>query len=244
LFREHPYRRVAQALERAVARDATTVAMPTRTWAEHYGATWNTDVVVLPNGFDTRLPGRQAPERPTLTYLGSYLPGEHDLSTLWQALALLRARSPDGAPRIRFVGRLPAALRDEIEAAGLSDLLEPTGFISHEDAMRELMSASVLIASGVPGDEPRQRGWIPAKLFEYLASGLPIVYVADPSTEAAALVSGHPAAHVVAPGNVEGALAAVQTALREDPQERDVSHLSREAGARRLAQILDQLVQR
>jgi hypothetical protein len=110
--------------------------------------------------------------------------------------------------------------------------------------MRELMSASLLIAGGVPGDDARQRGWVPAKLFEYLASGVPMLLVADPATDAAELVRDHPGVHVVPPGDVEGALAAVQAGLRENVQARDVAHLSREAGARTLAEILDRAVER
>src|SRR4051794_3197754 len=87
---DHPYLRHAEALERALARDATVVAMPSPTWAAHYGALWRTDIAVLPNGHDGPLNKRRSPERPTLTYLGSYYPGEHDLATLWRALAQLR----------------------------------------------------------------------------------------------------------------------------------------------------------
>jgi glycosyltransferase involved in cell wall biosynthesis len=243
LYREHPYGNRARALERAVARDATTVVMPTRTWAAHYGALWNTEIALLPNGFDMQLPERQPPERPTLTHVGSYYPGDHDLTTLWEALAELRQRSPGLVPRIRFVGHLPEQLRAEITARGLGEFLESTGFLSHDEAMRELMSASMLIASGIPGDDARRRGWVPAKLFEYLASGLPVLYVADASTDAAQIMAGHAGVHVVAPGDVDGALAAVQTGLREGVQARDVAGLSREAGARTLAQILEQAVE-
>jgi hypothetical protein len=44
----HPYPRRAEALEPALAREATIVAMPSPTWAAHYGALWGTDIAVLP----------------------------------------------------------------------------------------------------------------------------------------------------------------------------------------------------
>ena len=235
---DHPYHRRAQALERAIAREATTVVMPTPTWAAHYGSLWDTDIAVLPNGLDTKLPAGQTPERPTLTHVGSYYPGEHDLTALWQALAQLRERSGDRIPRIRFVGNLPDELRTEIAGWGLGDALESTGFVSHEEAMRELTSATMLIASGIHGDDPRRRGWVPAKVFEYLASGRPVLYMADPRTDAAKILSGHSGVHIVPPSDVGGALAAVQAGLEEPAQRRDVAHLTREAQAQSLAEIL------
>jgi glycosyltransferase involved in cell wall biosynthesis len=236
---DHPYLRLARRLERAVAHEATTVVLPTATWAEHYGGLWGTTAALLPNGHDSELPQWRPPTRPTLTYVGSFYPADHDLTTLWQALA--RWRSSDGVatPRVRFVGHLPAQVREQMSAHGIADLLESAGFVPHDEAMRELMSSSMLVASGIAGDHPARRGWVPAKLFEYLASGLPVLYLGDPSTNAAQLLSGHAGCHVVPPGDVEGALTALRSGLADGRHDRAVDHLSRAAGARTLARILD-----
>lgn len=239
LDRDHPYARAARGLERAIAREATTVVMPTPTWAAHYGALWDTRIAVVPNGHDGRLPERVRPDRPTLTYVGTYYPGDQDLSTLWRALARLRERDGGNVPRIRFVGRLPDPLRHEIAELGLGDLLEATGFLPHDEAMRELMSSSMLVASGVAGEHPSRRGWVPAKLFDYLASGLPVLLMAEPESDAAALVTGQPGCHVVRPGHVEGVVAALREGLASEEHERDVRSLSSEARADALAQVLD-----
>lgn len=242
LPRDHPYLRGARRLELAVAREAATVVIPTPTWAEHYGALWRTQMAVLPNGHDTCLPEHRAPERPTLTHVGSFYPADHDLTTLWQALVRLRHAEPGAVPRLRFVGHLPAEVREQLAAHGLGDLLESTGFVPHDEAMRELMSSSMLIASGIAGHHPARRGWIPAKLFEYLASGLPVLCIADRGTDAARLLTGQEGCHVVSAGDIDGALAAVRAGLAGGRHVRDVAHLSREAGAERLAQILERAV--
>jgi glycosyltransferase involved in cell wall biosynthesis len=236
---DHPYVGRAEALERAVAREATVVAMPTPTWAAHYGRLWGTDIAVLPNGHDGPLRERRSPEHPTLTYVGSYYPGEHDLATVWRALARLREQGHRDLPRVRFVGHLPPELRNEIAAYGLSDLLESTGFVPHDEAMREVMSSSMLIASGVAGEHPAQRGWVPAKLFDYLASGLPVLFLADPDTDAARLLVGHAGVHVVRPGEVDATADALQAGLKVADYDREVGDLSRDARTRELAEILD-----
>lgn len=239
LPRGHPYLRRARLLERAVAREATTVVLPTPIWAAHYGSLWDTEIARLPNGHDARLPEPRPPKHPTLTHVGSFYPGDHDLTTLWQALARLRAREPEGVPRVRFVGHLPVEIPQQLAAHGLGDLLESTGFVSHEEAMSELMSSSMLIASGIAGKRPASRGWVPAKLFEYLASGLPVLYVADPNTDASRLLRGHDGCHVVAPGDVDGTMAALRLGLADTRRVREVAHLSREAQTQTLADILE-----
>ena len=241
VYRDHPYRPLADRLERSVARRAKQVLMPTPTWADHYGRVWGTHVEVLPNGADTDLPPRRRPERPTLTHVGTYYPGHHDLTTLWQALARMRDAGRE-LPRLRFVGAMPDELRAEIARFELGELVETTGFVPHEEAMREMMSASMLIASGIAGDEPAERGWVPAKLFEYVASGVPVLYVSPADTDAARLLDGRPGCRVVAPGDVDGVLGAVEIGLSEGDTARDVSDLSREARARSLAQILERAV--
>lgn len=234
-----PYRRRALALERTIASDATRVVMPTRTWAAHYGSQWDTDVAVLPNGYDVQLPERCPAQRPTLVHIGSYYAAEHDLATLWRALARMRDDDPASVPRVRFVGNTSAELGVEIAGYGLGDVLESAGFVLHATAMRELMSASMLIASGIAGDHPAKRGWVPAKLFEYLASGIPMLYLGDPDTDAGRLLAGHAGVHVVRPGDVDGAMAALRAGLGGPDEARDVGHLSRAAGAATLAGILD-----
>src|SRR6476646_1828366 len=158
LLREHPYRRVGEALERAIARDAAAVLMPSAAWAEHYGAVWETAVGVLPNGHDGELPGRTQPAHPTLAYVGSYYPGESNLTAVWRALERMRRDGEAELPRFRFVGNVPSQLRADVAAHGLTDVFETTGLLPHDQAMRELMSASMVVASGVIGDAAAQRG--------------------------------------------------------------------------------------
>ena len=85
-----------------------------------------------------------------------------------------------------------------------------------------------------------ERGWIVAKLFEYLATSRPIIYVGDPETDAAQLLRGFPGTHIVATGNTAGALAALR-AVRIGVVARDASTLSRHALAGRLAALLDKV---
>jgi glycosyltransferase involved in cell wall biosynthesis len=234
-----PYRSRAAALERKIAREASRVIMPTPTWASHYGVRWATDVDVIPNGHD----GPQAPSPPdegaVLTHVGSYYPHRQDLAALWGALGRLRAEDPALVPRIRWIGSLEGQAWAELSKAGLGAMVDVTGFLPQAEALWLASASSLLVASGSVGRDHVARGWIPAKLFEYLATGLPILYLGSDQDDAAALLRAHPGCHVVDPSDGDGVLAALESGLQGKVYERDVESLSRRAGARKLAEILD-----
>lgn len=236
---DHPHKRRSERLERAIAREATVMVMPTPTWAAHYGSLWDTDIAVLPNGTDGDFPERSPAPRPTLAHVGTYYPGKHDLSALWQALLRLRERHPANAPRVRFVGHPSPELQAEVDRHGLGDSVESVGFLPHDQALRELMSATMLVASGISGSTPFERGWVPAKLFDYLASGLPVLYLSDRDTDAARLFIGQPGCHVVTPSDADGAVRAIEAGLSEGDHYRPFDEFTRAARTRTLAQILD-----
>jgi len=55
-----------------------------------------------------------------------------------------------------------------------------------------MSGASALVACDFVDSKPLSLGTTPAKLFEYVASGVPIVYVGHPDGEAARILSRHP----------------------------------------------------
>ena len=227
----------ALRLERAMAGRATRVVMPTPTWAAHYGELWGRDVDVLPNGHD-EIPVEPVPHAPVLSHLGTFYPDAQSLGTLWDALAQLVAGG-ERAPTVRFIGEVPAETRREAEAKGVGDLLEATGFVSHGEAVHALAGSSMLLASGFPSDSPATAGWVPAKLFEYLGSDRPILFVGERDTDAARLLEGEPGSFVVVPGDVAGTLAALRKGLGIERVERDPNRHSRTRRAAELAAILD-----
>jgi hypothetical protein len=230
----------ALRVERAIARRATRIVMPTPTWATHYGELWGRDVDVVPNGHD-EIPREPVPHAPVLSHLGTFHPRAQSLSMLWDALAELVA-SGERAPTVRFIGEVPAETRREADAKGVGDLLEATGFLSHPEAVRTLAGSSMLLATGFPSDSPATAGWVPAKLFEYLGSDRPILFLGERDTDAARLLEGEPGSFVVEPGDVPGTLAALREGLATERVEREAGRHSRERRAAELAAILDAAV--
>ena len=228
---------VALRVERAIARRATRVVMPTPTWAEHYGELWGRQVDLLPNGHDA-IPVEPISDEPILAHLGTFHAGSQGLGTLWDALNELIARG-EPAPKVRFIGDIPAKTMREAEANGVGELLEATGLLPHPDAVRALAGSSMLLAAGFPSGPPSIAGWIPAKLFEYVGSDRPILFIGDRDTDAARLIEGEPGSFVVAPGDVAGTLTALREGLRIERVQRDPDRHSRARRVADLAAIFD-----
>jgi hypothetical protein len=236
---DFPHRRRAARLEGAIARGAAELVMPTPTWAADFAARWCRNVSVIPNGFDAPLDPAPPPDRPTITHLGTYTPGRQSLGPLWEAVARQARHAPQRSLRIRFIGSLPAAGRSELVAAGIDDLVEETGFVSHAKAMRLLVASSLLVASGSNDHDVVGKGWIPAKLFEYLATPLPILYLGDPGDDAAAMLMHYAGCRVADPHDPDALHEAVGTLFSGTTYARDASNLSRRARTRDLAALFD-----
>lgn len=233
----HPHREWGARLERAIAAEAEAVVVPSPRWAKLFLAKGARTVRVITNGYDpVDLPPAASPESLVVTHVGTLYPGRQDLSAAWQALRQLRA---EGTPvRVRFVGDLPAAAADEIRAHGLGDVLEVTGFVPYREALSRMAASSVLVGAG-GGARGASEGWIPAKFFEYLGTGLPILYVGDTSTDVAALLRAHAGCYLVERGDADGAREAILRARAEHVGRRDLGAFTRRALAGRLAETLE-----
>ncbi len=140
-----------------------------------------------PSNFDAIPP--QATPRPrgsglTLLHTGSIYAGR-DPRPLFTALRQIRETHPDVGPvRLKLIGRhnecgfdLPA----EVHRYGVSDLVEIIEHVSYREVLAAMQQADMLVVLHTAG----ARGVIPAKLYEYLGTGKPILAMADANADIA-----------------------------------------------------------
>jgi glycosyltransferase involved in cell wall biosynthesis len=239
-------RRMARRLEQAISSRATALTV-----VEDYFDILDAAQarrVVIPNGVDEADRLQLAPAPPPgdvlrLSYVGT-LYGEQDAGPVFEALQRLVDRGEIDVNRVRV--RVVGNDWREPGNRGWPVPVEAIGQVSHRDALQEMSSASALLhyvasASRAPG----------AKIYEYLASGRPILCVARPDGRAAALVRAANAGQVVSPDDrfaLEDAIRSLYerwstTGLPDQPHARDwvLANYSRRALTGRLADLLDQV---
>ena len=138
---------------------------------------------IISNGFDEedfRDIQITDPQRFTLTYTGT-ISEAYPLDALINALNKLKERGYDFL--LRFVGTIPDTIKNQ-----LTDLISPQnvefiGSIPHPEAVKYMISSSVLLLL-IPEHESA-RAIITGKIFEYIATGKPVLFIGPVDGDAA-----------------------------------------------------------
>ncbi len=185
-----------------------------------------------------------APERNDgkfrFVYTGVWKDG-YSPSTLYDVFDWLKRSRPELLEDVEFVtaGYAPG----EAERRGLSDHIRELGPLPHRDAVRLMHSADVLFVTN--GEGNRQILGLPGKLYEYLATGKPVLALTHPDGEAGRILQKVGGGVAVAADDPGFLLDAVATACRTrtlevPPLDRAaLSAFERVNLTRQLAELLD-----
>lgn len=119
-----------------------------------------------------------------------------------KALALFMQNNPALGPRIQvtFVGLVPEASKALVDTLGLTGLVQYAGYVSHEEAVDYILSASVLWMT--VGEGEGQELISTSKLYEYMGTEKPILGLV-PDGAAKDALKAYKASWVASPGAVE-----------------------------------------
>jgi glycosyltransferase involved in cell wall biosynthesis len=148
--------------------------------------------------------------------------------------------------QVRFIGRLgtgASQLAELIHAQGLDEVVSFPGQIPYSRSIEEMTRADILLLM----DSPGRRAGVPAKLYEYIGAGRPILALAEPGGDVASILRESGALHRVTPPldpkAIRQALVELfqeSVLLSPDPAKRtSASRFTREAVAGELARLLD-----
>lgn len=194
--------KLARKLEEAVLRNADIVVSSKestiREITDAFPKIEKSKFRYISNGYDPDdFPGKPSGKsgKFRITYTGRisekffYSP-ESFLRALGQLIREGRVSKDD--VEARFAGTVSAnyepGLRALIEEEGLGDVVSFPGFLNHKETIYLMAGSSVLLLmiESVYGKETSYKyaGWIPAKIYEYINAGVPILAIVPPGFEA------------------------------------------------------------
>jgi glycosyltransferase involved in cell wall biosynthesis len=211
--------RAAALLERKVVARADRilfVADGNRTdFAAHYGPAVAAKFQLIPNGCDPREfeALTQPPVIPrdsfVLLHAGSLYAGRSPVPLLKAIAVAIAAGTVDRSRfRLRFLGQIGHASFDLSQAARdlhLEEIIEVVPRVPREESLQAMRSASCLLLL-----QPGHTVSVPGKLYEYLASGRPILAIAEEG-ETADIVRRSGVGVSVTPGDEPGMVNALET---------------------------------
>jgi glycosyltransferase involved in cell wall biosynthesis len=203
--------------------------------------------VEIVNGVDEAdLPPGPGPAPPAERFVLAHVGSIYELQDPTPALRALASLADRGAvDRERLEVRLVGSVWLPSFAPPSGIQIEKTGYVEHTRAVAEMCAATVLLLYVAPSSLAPS-----AKLFEYLASGRPLLCLAGPDNLASRLVREWEAGVVADPHDqvaIEKAILALWRRWQEDDlpdqaevRARTLERYSRRASAARLAQVLEE----
>lgn len=246
------HRAAARKVEHAVMRHASRLIAVAPAMAEDLAATHGLAgelALSITNGFDpadiARVhDARNGAVRPfRLVYTGT-VHIHYNLDPFWQALRAL-ADAGEITPetfRVEFVGNLSLA---DVRRLGLTDFVEISPFVPHEQVFDAFARADALLVIETPGYYARY-GYA-AKVFDYVLTGKPVVGLVEAGGNTSELLRTTGVGHCVDPADTEG----LKRVLREvmklkgapprvvDPDALPLREFNRRHLVAKLAKVLD-----
>jgi len=163
-------------LEKAVFKNADLTIATSYSDAENFKNA-GAHALCITNGFDsTEIQGNNTAESTafTISYVG-VLEQLRNPKILWEALSELVTEQPQFKEdlRLKFAGRIDNTIQDDLALSPLQGNTEYLGYITHDKALEEMQSSSLLLITNFPQES--SKGIIPGKIFEYLATGKRII---------------------------------------------------------------------
>lgn len=168
-------------LEKEVLKTADCVIATSFTDAVKYRKAGAKRVEVITNGFeekdfqDLNKKGSDT-EYFTLTYSGG-LEAARNPRPVWEALEEIIREDDEFAKefKLEFFGNLSEEVKKSILTHGLKNNLIERGYVSHKEAVEGICTSELLLLTNFPDE--KSKGIIPGKLFEYIATGNPILAI-------------------------------------------------------------------
>ena len=179
LFRTNWAKKIDYRYEQACLQNADTLIVVSEDIKRRFGEARETILEkthVIPNGFDEEDFSHERTKNDAgikyISYVGN-LGLQYPIEAFFKTFSELV--KVDELWRIRFVGNVSDVLNTEIQKLGLEKWVEFTPYVEHKKAVEYMINSDLLLLI-IPNTE-NNKGILTGKLFEYIATGNPIIYI-------------------------------------------------------------------
>jgi glycosyltransferase involved in cell wall biosynthesis len=214
-------------------------------------------MVSITNGYDPENYERFSTPPPTGPEVNIIHPGQlYAAREPGPFLEAIRALTPEELPggramRVRFIGCIEAAARkldDQVRTLGLEKSVSTCSYMPHAQSLLEMTQSDVLLLL----DSPGRRAGVPAKLFEYIGAGRPILALAEADGDVAWVLQESGVPYRIAPPRDPEAIRRALLELLADPgtaerrrmRQPPLARFTREHVTRELADLLETCLER
>lgn len=179
-------------LEKKVLRSASSISVVSKSMAEGFRNIVDREYCVIPNGYDQDDFIQTSPIQPdshfSLAHIGSLVPTRNP-QLLWKVLSELANSNPGFSAflEIKLVGKVDHSVLDNLDKFGLTRNLRKIDYLAHDKVLAEMQKSQVLLL--LINQTQNSRGILTGKIFEYLASGRPILCIGPGDGDAAEVIS-------------------------------------------------------
>ena len=169
-------------LEKKVLSSCDRIIVTSNKLLKEYNEITETPISLITNGFDYQKLQLELDEKFSITHIGRLLP-ERNPKILWNALKELCTINKNfkNNLKINFIGNVSENLRKEIKTNNLENSVVYHNYIKYNDTIPYLIKSQILLL--IESDDKESSYAIPAKIFEYINSGRPIIAIGPKDSE-------------------------------------------------------------
>ena len=239
-------RKKHQQLEQSVLKEADGVMTISPTFQRDLEKIAHRRIHLLTNGYDPAdIPDGFSPKEKEVGKLHLVYSGIIDaIRNPIPLMEALKAEFQSGLEEVKwtFVGKVSEQVQAYVkEDSWLKERIQFAGYVSHSEVFGFYAKADVLVL--ILTDTKNAQGNIPGKLFEYLATGVPVLALGDPHGDSARILRDSGAGEVLAHADEAGIRTQLRALMNDalgKNKASDLEKFSRKNLSHQLAKILDE----
>lgn len=241
-------------LQRQVLTQADKVVTVGWDWAKGLESHGAENVEVITNGYDFNLDELNADiklsENFTMSHVG-IIGQSRNPHKLWEALAELLNDNIlpdfDKLLKIRLIGQVDNAVIDSVKQNNLENYVEIIPYIPHEDVIKEQCSSQVLLL--FVNNSPNAKGILTGKIFEYVASGRPVLAIGPTDGDMAIFLNETKSGTIIDFGNKDTMKETIKSLFLkykdnqlETNKNKEIEKYSRRALAKEYVRLIEKII--